>query len=158
MIAEKGSMLRKWDCFPYPFQNFSYEKSWTRRIFVGLARTVYVRRVWLGLVRTVYTHRIRPYNWWFPRQQYRIYTVHIWFWPTLCVHSVLVCRKSSAYNVICMGPHTCTAVLLFSILENLRFTSRPDLAILKTFVWRLTPFHAQPAGRPQASQQCSCTW
>jgi hypothetical protein len=25
-------------------------------------------------------------------------------------------------------------VLLFSILENLRFTSRPDLAILKTFV------------------------
>ena len=27
-----------------------------------------------------------------------------------------------------------TPVLLFSILENLRFTSRPDLANLKTFV------------------------
>jgi hypothetical protein len=36
-----------------------------------------------GLARTVYIHRIRPYIWWFPCQKYRIYTVYIWFWPTL---------------------------------------------------------------------------
>ena len=37
----------------------------------------------LGLARTVYIHRIWPYIWWFPCQIYRIYTVFIWFWPTL---------------------------------------------------------------------------
>jgi hypothetical protein len=37
---------------------------------LGLARTVYVRRVW-------------PYIWWFPSWNYRMYTVYIWFWPTL---------------------------------------------------------------------------
>jgi hypothetical protein len=39
--------------------------------------------LWLGLARTVCMHRIWPYIWWFPCQKYRIYTVHIWFWPTL---------------------------------------------------------------------------
>ena len=37
----------------------------------------------LGLARTVYIHRIWPYIWWFSCQKYRIYTVYIWFWPTL---------------------------------------------------------------------------
>jgi hypothetical protein len=37
----------------------------------------------LGLARTVYIRRIWPYIWWFPCQQYRIYTAYIWFWPTL---------------------------------------------------------------------------
>jgi len=47
------------------------------------------RRVWggrgtcVGLARTVYIHRIWPYIWWFPCQNYRIYTVYIGFWPTL---------------------------------------------------------------------------
>ena len=31
----------------------------------------------------IYAHRIWPYIWWFPCQKYRIYTVYIWFWPTL---------------------------------------------------------------------------
>ena len=39
----------------------------------------------VGLVRTVYIHRIWPYIYWFPCQEYRIYTVYIWFWPTLDV-------------------------------------------------------------------------
>jgi hypothetical protein len=40
--------------------------------------------VLLGLARTVYMHRIWPYIWWSPCQNHRIYTVYIWFWPTLC--------------------------------------------------------------------------
>ena len=28
-------------------------------------------------------HRVWPYTWWPPSQKYRIYTVYIWFWPTL---------------------------------------------------------------------------
>jgi hypothetical protein len=31
---------------------------------------------YLGLARTVYIHRIWPYNWWCPRQNYRICTVY----------------------------------------------------------------------------------
>jgi len=51
--------------------------------WLGLARTVYIRRIFVGLARTVYIHRICPYIWWYPCQKYRIYTVYIWFWPTL---------------------------------------------------------------------------
>jgi hypothetical protein len=40
---------------------------------------------WLGLARTVLIRRIWPYIWWFSCQNYRIYTVYIWFWPTLCM-------------------------------------------------------------------------
>ena len=36
----------------------------------------------IGLARTVYIHRLWPYVWWFPCQNYRIYTVYIWSWPT----------------------------------------------------------------------------
>jgi hypothetical protein len=43
----------------------------------------------LGLTRTVYVHRIWPYIWWLPCQKYRIYTVHIWFWPTPIICAVL---------------------------------------------------------------------
>jgi len=39
--------------------------------------------VCVGLARTVYIHRIWPYIWWFSCQNYRIYTVYIWYWPTL---------------------------------------------------------------------------
>ena len=37
-------------------------------------------------------------------------------------------------------------VLLFSILENLRFTSQPNLAILKTLFDVLHPFMPSPLG------------
>ena len=47
---------------------------------VGLARTVYIRRIW-------------PYIGWFSCQKYRIYTVYIWFWPTLQMCSVFVWFK-----------------------------------------------------------------
>ena len=41
---------------------------------------------WLvGLARTVYMLRIWPYIWWFPCQNCRIYTVYIWYWPTLLI-------------------------------------------------------------------------
>ena len=33
--------------------------------------------------QNLYIHRIWPYIWWCPCQKYRIYTVYIWFWPTL---------------------------------------------------------------------------
>jgi len=36
-----------------------------------------------GLVRTEYTHCIWPSIWWFPCQKHCLYTVYIWFWPTL---------------------------------------------------------------------------
>jgi len=41
------------------------------------------------LARTVYIHHIWPYIWWFPCQKYRVYTVYIWFWPTL-----IMCRAT----------------------------------------------------------------
>jgi hypothetical protein len=51
---------------------------------------------WLGLARTVYMHRIWPYIWWFPCQKHRIYTVYIWFWPTLLmVFACLLLSDSS---------------------------------------------------------------
>jgi len=39
--------------------------------------------MYVGLARTIYTHRIWPYTWWDPCQEYRIYIVYMWFWPTL---------------------------------------------------------------------------
>jgi len=38
---------------------------------------------WVELARTVCARRIWPYIWWLPCQKYRMYTVQIWFWPTL---------------------------------------------------------------------------
>ena len=39
-----------------------------------LARTVYIRRIW-------------PYIWWFPYEKYSVFTVYIWFWPTLHMYA-----------------------------------------------------------------------
>jgi len=60
-------------------------------------------QIYVGLARTVYMHRIWPYIWWFPCQKHRIYTVYVWFWPTLnilgiyghvwCAHLVLADPK-----------------------------------------------------------------
>ena len=38
---------------------------------------------YVGLAKTVYFHRILPYNWWYPCQKCRVYTVYIWFRSTL---------------------------------------------------------------------------
>jgi len=46
--------------------------SQAQNISVGLAKTVYIR---------IYT----PYTWWFLSQKYRMYTVYIWFWPSLYI-------------------------------------------------------------------------
>ena len=43
-------------------------------------------RLLLGLARTVNINRIWPWIWWFPCQKHRIYTVYIWFWPTLVIN------------------------------------------------------------------------
>ena len=40
---------------------------------------------YLGLARSVHMHRTWPYSWWFPCRKHRIYTVYIWFWPTLLI-------------------------------------------------------------------------
>ena len=44
----------------------------------------------IGLARTVYIHRIWPYIWWFPCQNYRLYTVYVWFWPTLDISHAFI--------------------------------------------------------------------
>ena len=45
--------------------------------------TVYVHCICTPYMYTVYVHRIWPYVWWFPCQKHRMYTVYLWFWPTL---------------------------------------------------------------------------
>jgi len=52
-------------------------------LFPEALMAVPVPSTWIGLARTAYIHRIWPYIWLFPCQKYRIYTVYIWFWPTL---------------------------------------------------------------------------
>jgi hypothetical protein len=37
------------------------------------------------LARTVYIRIYTPYTWWFLSQKYRMYTVYIWFWPSLYI-------------------------------------------------------------------------
>jgi len=59
--------------------------------------------IYIGLTRTKYIHRIWPYIWWFPCQKYRIYTVYIWFWPTLNIHPVKVADLRPTLCAI----HTC---------------------------------------------------
>jgi hypothetical protein len=56
----------------------------------------------VGLARTVYIHRIWPYVWWFPCQKYRVYTVYIWFWPTLLSCNACKCALplSTSYSMI----------------------------------------------------------
>jgi len=46
-------------------------------------QVIYV--LWVGLARTVYFHRVWLYIWWVPCQKHCMYTVYIWFWPTLDV-------------------------------------------------------------------------
>ena len=63
---------------------------------LGICNKVYLSSTAesVGLARTVYLHRIWPYICWFPCQKYRIYTVYIWFWPTL--------HKCAPYMTVCM--------------------------------------------------------
>jgi len=60
----------------------------------------------VGLTRTVCMHRIWPYIWWFPCQNYRVYTVYIWFWLTLPVCKFVRSRGRAAAvssSVFCKG-------------------------------------------------------
>ena len=51
--------------------------------------------MFLRLARTVYMHHIWPYIWWLSCQKYRIYTVYIWFWPTLHVFCTQLSIKAT---------------------------------------------------------------
>ena len=66
---------------------------------IGLAKTVFVRRLW-------------PYIWWFSSQKHRMYTVYIWFWPTLVKCYIFF----SAYTHVT----SCTQRFLFDIVANHR--------------------------------------
>ena len=48
----------------------------------------------------IYMHRIWPYNLWFPCQKYRIYTLNIWFWPTLLITVPVLYGKVNAHICI----------------------------------------------------------
>jgi hypothetical protein len=66
----------------------------------------------VGLARTIYIHRIWPYIWWFPCQNYRMYTVYIWLWPTLHIckqHTAL--SPSSPFTSTGVTPLPCTGVV-----------------------------------------------
>jgi hypothetical protein len=58
-------------------------KHWVLNFPDPLGFYAFIYMTFLRLARTVYMHRIWPYIQWFPCQKYRIYTVYIWFWPTL---------------------------------------------------------------------------
>jgi hypothetical protein len=67
--------------------------TWHVRYFCASTKISYI--ICTGLARTVYIHHIWPYIWWFPCQKYRIYTVYIWFWPTLhCIISYFHVSRS----------------------------------------------------------------
>ena len=76
----------------------------------------------------------------------------------------------TSVRIVCVCTHACRAftlcVLWMSVCASASFFDfgKPSFHVTAKFghfenlVWRLTPFHAQSAGRPAASQQCSCTW
>ena len=47
-----------------------------------------------------------PCIWWNPCPKYRIYTVYIWFWPTLCIHHSHHCIHAYAPNI----KNTCACI------------------------------------------------
>jgi len=51
-------------------------------------------------------NRIWPYIWWFPCQKYRIYTVYIWFWPTLIMLDILMAERARRTNQESHAAHT----------------------------------------------------
>jgi len=48
----------------------------------------------VGLARSVYIYLHAPYIWWFPSQKYRVYTVYIWFRPTLRMYGSSLARST----------------------------------------------------------------
>jgi hypothetical protein len=74
--------------------------------------------LYVGLARTVYIHRIWPYIWWFPCQKYRIYTVYIWFWPTLFVRhtALLPCTQYCWYAWKLRSSQLCCVCTAYSLL------------------------------------------
>jgi hypothetical protein len=74
-----------------------YIRARTSPCFQGCIFYSDIHTLYTELARTVYMQCIRPYLWWFPCQKYRIYTVHIWFWPTLHVYTPLhICTFAPA--------------------------------------------------------------
>jgi hypothetical protein len=56
----------------------------------------------------MYIHRTWPYNWWFPHQKSRIYTVYLWFWPTLYINIYIYqvfCWSS--FNLVTVRQYPC---------------------------------------------------
>ena len=61
----------------------------------------------VGWARTIHIHHIRPYICGDFCQKYRIYTIYIWFWPTLltlpCRISTYICTYAP---ILAFRPHT----------------------------------------------------
>ena len=91
----------------------------------------FIQQVWLILTQHMSRvgqnrniHRIWPYIWWFPCQKYRIYTVYIWFWPTLLLDNAK--NRSRPKRVRHMVPRRRLALNKFvCLLDNAKNRSRP---------------------------------
>jgi len=92
--------------------------------------------LYVGLARTVYIHRIWPYIWWCPCQKYRIYTVYIWFWPTLVIRS-FECNTVNFHQL-----------LKCWLLYSRAFGNDAHLSYLESCKTHLLGWKAQPS--------CSC--
>jgi len=93
-LAEKSPNIRSYTVYIYgsgqPYSCVVCSCLWGSNTALESVGFLYVSRYasYIGLASTVYIHRIWPYIWWFPCWKYRIYTVHIWFWPTLIIHHI----------------------------------------------------------------------
>jgi len=75
--------VRLLGCICKTCKNCDDDGGWVCRAFTSDLVFMHARHSNLGLARTVYKHCIWPYIWRFSCQKYRIYTVYIWFWPTI---------------------------------------------------------------------------
>jgi len=87
-------------------QNRIYTYKYTVYLVIFEPKIPYVNRIYMVLANPIYIHRIWPYNWWFPYQKYYIYTVYIWFWPTLHISPYWTSLKS-VWNI--PGCYHCNA-------------------------------------------------
>ena len=63
-------------------------------------------QLYVGLARTVYTRIYTPHIWWFPSQKYRMYTVYIWFWPILVICTAIPpVRRRNYFNQLRANRH-----------------------------------------------------
>jgi len=57
--------------------NRVYTLHMTVYLVISLPKIPYIHRIYIGLARTVYIHRIWPYIWWFSCPKYRVHTLHM---------------------------------------------------------------------------------